>query len=81
MMLVDVTAESIGQGGGKVTHWGGPSPWVMNGGKSWWNLVKSGMPGRAAHSTGAESSAEGLKLLWPSGKEWWKGFPGQRIVG
>ena len=82
MLLVDFAAgPSIGQGGGVVTHWGAESPWVMNGGKSWWNFIKSGMPGRAAYSSGVEASAEGLKLSWPSGIEWWKGFLGQRIVG
>jgi uncharacterized protein RhaS with RHS repeats len=82
MLFVDFAAgPSIGQGGGVVTHWGAESPWVMNGGKSWWNFIKSGMPGRAAYSSGVEASAEGLKLSWPSGIEWWKGFLGQRIVG
>jgi RHS repeat-associated protein len=82
MLLVDAAAvPSIGQGGGVVTHWGAESPWVMNGGKSWWNFFKSGMPGRAAYSSGVETSAEGLKLSWPRGIEWLKGFLGQRIVG
>jgi hypothetical protein len=82
MLFVDVAAgPSIGQGGGVVTHWGEESPWVMNGGKSWWNFTKSGMLGRAAYSTGEPIAAEGLELSWPSGIEWWKGFLGQRIVG
>lgn len=59
MLFVDfAVGPSFGQGGGVVTHWGAESPWVMNGGKSWWNFIKSGMPGRAAYSSGVEASAE-----------------------
>jgi hypothetical protein len=81
MLLVDfLSFPVIGQGGGIVTHWGADSPWVMNGGKSFLNYLKSGMLGKAKYSSGVEKAMDASNLAWPKGWEWVKGFLGQRVV-